>query len=271
MAMKSKILSILEVVMVFFLIVILFRSIHSIPISTQINTALHGYLFSEYAVLLVVVILIYAVRCRTEINVPVSEKFAYQAKLVVRGFLPIFALSVLLSWIDWKTWLGAIMISVLEIGVLFWFAWLVRHQRPVWQKISVSGLLLLPMMGQVSTKLASVFVAVVYFYLFVALSEEILFRGYIQVRLNAAFGRPQRFFGIPWGWGLIVTAVLFGFWHLGWGTDTLNWSHVLWTMFAGLLFGIVREKSESVIAPTVLHGMMNYGPQAILFYVFWGQ
>lgn len=64
-----------------------------------------------------------------------------------------------------------------------------------------------------------------------------------------------------------MTAVLFGFWYLGWGTDMLNWPQVIWTMFVGLIFGIVREKSESVIAPTVLHGMMNYGPQAILFIV----
>lgn len=81
------------------------------------------------------------------------------------------------------------MISVLEIGLLFWFAWLVRHQKPVWQKVSVIGLVLLPMQVQVSAQLASVFMAVVYFYLFVARSEEILFRGFIQTRLNALFGR----------------------------------------------------------------------------------
>ena len=268
--MKSRILGIIEVGIVFVLMSVLFRSIQSIPLSTKINASLEGFLFSEYATLLVVVAIIYIARCRSISNGSISEKLEYQTKIIVRGFLPIFTLSVLLNWIDWRQWIGAILISVIEIGLLFWFAWLVRHQQPVWQKVSIgSSLLLLPSMMQISAKLVSVLVAIIYFYLFVALSEEILFRGYIQTRLNRAFGRTKRFFGIQWGWGLIVTAVLFGFWHLGWGTDTLNWTQVLWTMFAGLIFGIVREKSESVLAPTILHGSMNYGPQAILFYLFW--
>jgi membrane protease YdiL (CAAX protease family) len=58
---------------------------------------------------------------------------------------------------------------------------------------------------------------------------------------------------------------------LGWKSGVLEWPHVLWTMFAGLIFGFVREKSEGIIAPVILHGIMNYGPQAILFYLFWSK
>jgi membrane protease YdiL (CAAX protease family) len=105
--------------------------------------------------------------------------------------------------------------------------------------------------------------------MFVALSEEIFFRGYIQSRLNSVFGRPRHFFGIQWGWGLIISSVLFGLWHCAWKPEILEWPHVLWTMLAGLIFGIVREKSEGVFAPAILHGIMNYGPQAILLYLFW--
>jgi membrane protease YdiL (CAAX protease family) len=131
--------------------------------------------------------------------------------------------------------------------------------------------LLFPVVSLISTKLGSVIVAIIYFYLFVALSEETLFRGYIQSRLNSVFGRPKRFLGVNWGWGLIISSVFFGLWHLGWKSGMLEWPHVLWTMFAGLIFGFVREKSESVIAPALLHGIMNYGPQAILFYIFWSK
>lgn len=185
------------------------------------------------------------------------------------GFFPIFVLGVLLSWIDWRQWTGAVIISIIEIGLLFWFARMVRD-KPSWQNNSViSSFLLFPAAALISTKLESVIVAVIYFYLFVALSEEILFRGYIQSRLNSVFGRPKCFLGVSWGWGLIISSVFFGFWHLGWKSGTLEWPHVLWTMFAGLIFGFVREKSESVIAPALLHGIMNYGPQAILFYLFW--
>jgi hypothetical protein len=32
---------------------------------------------------------------------------------------------------------------------------------------------------------------------------------------------------------------------------------------------MVREKSDGVIAPALLHGVINYGPQAALFYLLW--
>ena len=44
--------------------------------------------------------------------------------------------------------------------------------------------------------------------LFVGFGEENLYRGYMQSRLNEAFGRPYRFFGVPFGWGVFVTALL---------------------------------------------------------------
>jgi membrane protease YdiL (CAAX protease family) len=43
-----------------------------------------------------------------------------------------------------------------------------------------------------------------------------------------------------------------GNWHL-----TPWWG--LWTFFAGLVLGFVREKTGSIVAPTILHGL----PQAI--------
>ena len=41
----------------------------------------------------------------------------------------------------------------------------------------------------------------IYYLLFVGLGEELLFRGYIQSRLNEAWGRPFQFYGVPWAWG----------------------------------------------------------------------
>lgn len=268
--MKNKILSVIEVSVIFLLMIFLFRLVQSIPLAEKITSIFGGFLFLEYTALLIASISIYFFRCRSQPKTSVSEKIRYQVKISAYGFFPIFTLGVLLTWIDWTQWTGAILITIIEIGLLFWFAWMVKDKQPRWQKTgSVGGVLLLPLAIHISTKLGSVIVAIIYFYFFVAVSEEILFRGYIQSRLNSAFGRPKRFFGIRWGWGLIITSVLFGLWHFGWKLDMLAWPHVLWTMFAGLMFGLVREKSESVIAPAFLHGIMNYGPQAILFYLFW--
>lgn len=45
---------------------------------------------------------------------------------------------------------------------------------------------------------------VVWQFVFSGFGEEFVFRGYVQSRLNQAFGRPLRLFGIQFGVGLIV-------------------------------------------------------------------
>lgn len=270
--MKSKILAVIEVSFIFFLLVLVFWTIQSNPLAANIRHSFGGYYIAEYTALLLLSIPIYLIRCRKINGRSFPEKLTYQGEIIKLGFFPVFMLSVALSWIDWTEWVGAIIISCIEIGLLIWFAWMVRHKQPDRQKIVVgSGLLLFPMLTQIPSRLGSVIVSIIYFYLLVALSEEILFRGYIQSRLDSAFGQPKQFFGIRWGWGLIISSLLFGLWHAGWFSGTLDWPHVIWTIIAGLLFGLVREKSDGVIAPAFLHGIMNYGPQAVIFYLIWGR
>jgi membrane protease YdiL (CAAX protease family) len=269
--MKAKIISIIEVSVIFILMIYLFKFIQSLPLAIKITDSLDGLLFPGYAALLIASFCLYITRAHIRLKTPISLKLKYQLEITAYGFFPIFIIGVLLSWIDWTKWPGAALISIIEIGLLFWFARMVRDKQS-WQNIGVgSGLLLFPAVSQISPKIGSIIIAIIYFYLFVALSEETLFRGYIQSRLNSVFGRPKHFLGVSWGWGLIISSVLFGLWHLGWKPGTLEWPHVLWTVFAGLIFGLVREKSESIIAPTILHGVMNYGPQAILFYLLWSK
>ncbi len=79
------------------------------------------------------------------------------------------------------------------------------------------------------------------------------------------FGKPYRFFGVAFGWGAVISAVLFGIMHVGvfrWilGVNlqvTLAWG--FWTIFAGLVMSYVREKSGGILAPALLHGL----PQAL--------
>jgi membrane protease YdiL (CAAX protease family) len=268
--MKSKVLSLVEVSVVYALMLILFRYVRSIPLAVEMTTSLNGFLFPAYTALLIASLSLYLHRGQNQIKIPFPEKWKYQLVIVGRGFFPVFILSVLLGWINWAEWTGAILISIIEVGLIFWFAFLVKDKFPSWNKIGIlGGFMLYPMAAQFLNKFGSTVISVIYFYLLVGLSEEILFRGYIQSRLNAGFGRPKQFFGIPWGGGLVITSGFFGLWHLTMNPEPSAWPHVLWTIAAGLLFGFVREKSESIIAPAILHGIMNYGPQAILFYLFW--
>jgi membrane protease YdiL (CAAX protease family) len=87
----------------------------------------------------------------------------------------------------------------------------------------------------------------------VGFGEEIFFRGYIQSRLNEGFGRPFCTWNTQWGWGLIITALLFGIIHAFNPIGTPWWS--VWTFFAGLLFGFLREKTGSILAPATVHGL----------------
>jgi membrane protease YdiL (CAAX protease family) len=100
--------------------------------------------------------------------------------------------------------------------------------------------------------------------LFVGFGEEMLYRGYMQSRLDEVFGKPFRFYGVAFGWGVVITCSLFGLthvgvlcWLLGLGGDVI-WAWGLWTFFSGLVFSLVREKSGSILAPALLHGV----PQA---------
>ena len=265
--MKAKTLSIIEVSVVFIVMICLFRFVNSIPLAMKITNSFNGFLFPGYATLLIISFCLYNFRTQRQRQNPFSQKLHYQLDITAYGFFPFFVLGVLLTRIDWTHWVGAILISIVEIGLLFWFVWMVRH-KPSWRNIGVtSSFLLFPVASQISINFANVIIAIIYFYFFIALSEEILFRGYFQSRLNSVFDRPNRFFGISWGFGLVFSSALFGLWHLGWNSGAPEWPHVLWTMCAGLILGIVREKSESIIAPAILHGIMNYGPQAILFYL----
>jgi len=87
--------------------------------------------------------------------------------------------------------------------------------------------------------------------------EEIMFRGYVQSRLNHSFGRPWRLFGTAVGPGLVIASILFGLIHWAQSGGTVWWA--LWTTCSGLLLGFLREKTGGIVAPGIVHGL----PQAI--------
>jgi membrane protease YdiL (CAAX protease family) len=169
--------------------------------------------------------------------------------------------------VDPKSWGGALILAVVQVALLFVLA------RMIARKPSAGGLSILSvgafgMAGAAHLEVNIVGKAVAVFLtyaLFVGFGEEILYRGYMQSRLNEVFGKPYRFYGVAFGWGALITALLFGLTHVGvlrWilglsNEVTLAWG--FWTIFSGLVFGLIREKSGSILAPALLHGL----PQAI--------
>jgi membrane protease YdiL (CAAX protease family) len=106
---------------------------------------------------------------------------------------------------------------------------------------------------------------IVFQFFFAGFGEEILFRGYMQTRLNEDFGKPWRLKGVSFGPGLLISAALFGVLHLlnplnpFMGQHGLNVWLAISSSFTGLLFGFVREKTGTVLSPSIAHGLVDIG------------
>lgn len=105
----------------------------------------------------------------------------------------------------------------------------------------------------VMTSVGSVLVA--------GLGEELIFRGYIQSRLNEVLGRPFRIGDTQFGWGLFIASFLFGLAHIFNGVDFMRgpvnfqWTWGLSSFLSGtFIFGYLREKTGSILAGALLHG-----------------
>jgi len=82
-----------------------------------------------------------------------------------------------------------------------------------------------------------------------ALPEEILFRSLIQNWLMQRFGP---------GYGtLLLAGVIFGCAHLNNGPAPPNWPYMILATIAGVAYGMVFQKSSSVLSSAMLHALVN--------------
>jgi hypothetical protein len=114
--------------------------------------------------------------------------------------------------------------------------WVMNRHKPVApgrNNLNLTAVLLVrPIVIALTMKKFSVVIVSTIIWQFVLsrFAEEFAFRGYIQSRLNQAFGRPMRLLGVRFRLGLIVASLLFGLLHafntfkpaigfalLGWG------------------------------------------------------
>ncbi|NPA93593.1 MAG: CPBP family intramembrane metalloprotease [Chloroflexi bacterium] len=89
-------------------------------------------------------------------------------------------------------------------------------------------------------------------YLFVALPEEILFRGIIQ---NLLTRHPRTH-----AWASVLAALIFGASHLNNATPGFpvpNWAYMLIATLAGLAYGLVWQRQRKVTASALTHASVN--------------
>jgi len=94
----------------------------------------------------------------------------------------------------------------------------------------------------------------VYMLGFVAIGEELLFRGLIQRSLSSAFG---------WKWGVFIASLLFAVMHLTWRSIP----ELIFVFVAGLIFGLLYYRTKSLVAPIVAHGVTNVVLVSVLPYL----
>jgi uncharacterized protein len=199
------------------------------------------------------------------------RNFRADSRTAMSCFLPFAVAGASLGILPYTKPLGALLESLVQIGLLFWVASILRKPDPKSGLLTITlAAVLFTAYGYSQSLLPSLSQAIFsfLFYLpFVGFGEEILYRGYIQSRLNKAFGTPWRYLGVDWGWGIVITSLLFGMSHWMNGIDIFagkynpQWWWGLWTFFGGFVFSYLRQKTGTIVAPGIVHGL----PQALVY------
>lgn len=268
-----KILAILEVFVVTFLCVpLLTLGIYRLfPGFEDWQTETAGFVFPILVDIIMVCLSVLMILLRRKKLIDYGLRFKpikYHLDITATCFIPVVLASIPLGMgVDHTSWSGALILAAIQIGLLFILARMLQ-KKPSYDGLALmgAGLILMPGLTQTAPVTAGKALVVFLTYaLFVGFGEEILYRGYMQSRLNEVFGKPYSFFGVAFGWGAVITALFFGLTHVGvlrWmlgSTIEVTWAWGFWTTFGGLVFGIAREKSGSILAPALLHGL----PQAL--------
>ena len=100
---------------------------------------------------------------------------------------------------------------------------------------------------------SSIFNWIIYNFIAVAFFEELFFRGYLQGRLaeyaKSSFIGARKVFWLP----VVAAAFLFALAHVAVDLDPAR----IAVFFPGLLFGWLRAKTGSLLAPILSHGSAN--------------
>ena len=96
------------------------------------------------------------------------------------------------------------------------------------------------------------------------LEEELFYRGILLLALDRAFAGRVRFLGIDWGWGAILSSLLFGMTHaFGYsdGRFSLDVMILALTALPSLIAVWLRARTGSLVLPVFLH---NFGNSILL-------
>lgn len=90
--------------------------------------------------------------------------------------------------------------------------------------------------------------AFLFTFVFIAIPEELFFRGWLQNLLERRIGRTP---------ALLVSALLFGLAHWNKRTTTFNWQYVLLAALAGIFYGRAWRAQRRVGASAITHATVD--------------
>ncbi len=265
--LRSRILAVVEVTLALAVV-----RVGLIPwVLPRLVTNKIALVFVNYLVIIIVPILIILARRERLADYGLHLRaLRSQMDIALAAFVPYALLMAVNDWLIPERfpgiglrWEGA-LISSLFFLFLLWLVIRLTRNKPGPIGLLPFLIFMLPLQ-QGAGPLSERLLAFIYYLCFVGPGEEIFFRGYMQTRLNRAFGCPYAISGVPYGWGALLTCLLFGAMHYFNGYNPLSGSiqFSLWwaipAAVAGLLFAYLREKSGGVAAPALVHGL----PQAI--------
>ncbi len=104
--------------------------------------------------------------------------------------------------------------------------------------------------------------ALAYLAIMPSLNEELVYRGILLAILIKIIPGNLMLFGAPFGWGIIVTSLLFGLLHGFWlDSDLAVHIEVIAlrnAIISGLIFAWLRARTGSLVMPMIPHGLEDF-------------
>ena len=98
-----------------------------------------------------------------------------------------------------------------------------------------------------------------YYFLYVALSEELFFRGYLQTRLSQIFKGRMLIGKINFSLACVAAAAVFAAGHV-----IVHGNTSVFVFFPALVFGLLRDRTRGLLAPFLFHGLCNMSMAVLL-------
>lgn len=95
------------------------------------------------------------------------------------------------------------------------------------------------------------------------LAEELIYRGILLGLLNKIFEKNFKVLGTYFGWGAILTSIVFGLLHgfqltENFHADFYNVPNMVLTGIYGFIFALMKERSGSLVFPVIGHSAADF-------------